>query len=496
MENDKYIAVVANLLSGTELQMIKKMGYKSLLINSNTWISLDKALEADACIEINLNDEKEVMQKIEDVRKRYHIVSVFSFNEYRVPIVARIRESLGLQYGIPYQAAVNCRNKKHTRKILEKLGDEAVKYRAITSLEEAKAFVKANGLPVVIKPSNDAGSENIFCCKTEEDVAFAVRKIKSTEVNLVDQKLDEEFLIEEFLDGPEYSVEAMAYNGNVSVIAITEKKVISPFEPIEIGHTVPAMVSQNNEERIKDIVIRANELLGVNDTVTHTEVKLTSKGPRIVEVNARIGGDNIASLVEAAKGINLYEASILLSLGRMPVVKEPVTDKASIRYFYAEKDGFAEIKDVSLFEKNSKVKELNIQISEGAKMEKTISNFNRYGYFICYGESDENMDEMQKNVSSNGKEKMRTGNEERPDAGLNEIFENYCTTDEMNDALNDMERSVAGVIIAFLGDDTYMKTKAVIKAKYKGVSSKKIAALYKLTELAQKDLRKFITDIL
>lgn len=496
MENDKYIAVVATLLSGIELKMIKKLGYKSLLINSNTWISMDKALESDACIEINLNDAEEVMNKIEDVRERYNIVSVFSFNEYRVPIVARIRESLGLPYGIPYQAAVNCRNKKLTRKILENLGDEAVKYRTITSLEEAKAFVKVNGLPVVIKPSNDAGSENIFCCKTEEDVVLAVEKLKNTEVNLVDQKLDEEFLIEEFLDGPEYSVEAMAYDGSISIIAITEKKVISPFEPIEIGHTVPAMVSQNNEEKIKDIVTKANELLGVNYTVTHTEVKLTSKGPRIVEVNARIGGDNIASLVEAAKGINLYEASILLSMGRMPVVKEPVTDKASIRYFYAEKDGFAEIKNIPLIEKNPNVKELNIQISEGAKMAKTISNFNRYGYFICYDESDENMDEMQKNVSSNGKEKMEIEKEECSDTGLNEIIGNYCTTDEMNDALNDIERSVAGVIIAFLGDDDYMRTKAVIKAKYKGVSSKKIAALYKLTELAQKDLQKFITNIL
>ena len=80
MENDKYIAVVATLLSGIELKMIKKLGYKSLLINSNTWISMDKALESDACIEINLNDAEEVMNKIEDVRKRYNIVSVFSFN--------------------------------------------------------------------------------------------------------------------------------------------------------------------------------------------------------------------------------------------------------------------------------------------------------------------------------------------------------------------------------------------------------------------------------
>ena len=91
---------------------------------------------------------------------------------------------------------------------------------------------------------------------------------------------------------------------------------------------------------------------------------------------------------------------------------------------------------------------------------------------------------------------MEIEKEECSDTGLNEIIGNYCTTDEMNDALNDIERSVAGVIIAFLGDDDYMRTKAVIKAKYKGVSSKKIAALYKLTELAQKDLQKFITNIL
>lgn len=496
MENDKYIAVVANLLSGIELKLIKKLGYKSLLINSNTWISLEKALEADACIEINLNDEEEVMRKIEDVKTRYNIVSVFSFNEYRVPIAARIREALGLQYGIPYQTAINCRNKKYTRKILERLGADAVKYRIFSSVEEARAFIKENGFPVVIKPSNDAGSGNIFCCKTEEDVDYAVGKLKDTKCNLVDQKLDEEYLIEEFLDGPEYSVEAMAYDGKISVIAITEKKIISPFEPIEIGHTVPAVVSEYDEEKIKDIVIRANELLGVNYTVTHTEVKLTSKGPRIVEVNARIGGDNIASLVEAVKGINLYEASILLSIGEIPVAKKATTNKASIRYFYAENDGYAKIEDTSLLEENPKVKEFKIQIEEGARMEKTISNYNRYGYFICYEESDENMSQLQKIVSSNGIEKIKPGSVNNSEINTGELFGKYCTKDEWDYVLDDVERSVAGVMIALLGNDDYMKTKSIIKAKYKGVSSKKIAALYNLSELAKKDLKGFITDIL
>lgn len=483
-KEEQYIAVIANLLSGVELDIIKSLGYKSLLINSNTWISLERALQADAPVEVNLNNEEEVLEKVNEIKEKFNIVAVFSFNEYRVPIAAKIRELLGLPYGIPYQAAINCRNKKNTRKILEELGTDAVKYGIIVSLEEAKQFVEQNGFPVVIKPSNDAGSINIFCCRNEDDVVEAVQKIQETKCNLVDQALDQEFLIEEFLDGPEFSVESVAYQGKIEVIAITEKKIISPFQPIEIGHTVPANIKEKDVNAIKSLVIRANELLGIDYTVTHTEVKLTSGGPRIVEVNARIGGDNIASLVEAVKGVNLYESSILLALGKDIRYKEPVANRASIRYFYAEEDGYAEVKDLTPLKNNSNVKEISIDVQNGDKMVKTFSNYNRYGYFLCYDESDQYLDEMIKLVRSNNQgnnyKDSTKETESSKDYKFQEVFGAYLSSKNVEATLGDREHSIVRLVCSLFGSDDYLKVKEVIKTKFEGVSAQEISEIYEM----------------
>ncbi|SHI69070.1 ATP-grasp domain-containing protein [Clostridium cavendishii DSM 21758] len=394
MQNkDEYILVIGKLLEGNEIDIIKEFGYKTIVFN--TELNLQQVFEADIPIEVNLNCDSSVINKALEVAEKYCIKSVFTLNEYRVPLAAKVRESLEIKYGIPYEAAINCRNKKNTRKILQQLKKGAVEYFVIGSIEEAEEVMKKLDFPIVVKPSNDAGSNMVFCCRKKSEVNDAINKISSTTKNSVGQILDKDILIEEFLDGPEFSVESYTHNGESKVIAITSKKILSPFNPIEVGHTVPAQITENENKEIEEVVLEALKLLKIDYAITHTEVKLTLKGPKIVEVNARPGGDKIPFLVKATTGYDLNRASFMLSLGKKVscVSNNIVAKKADIRFFIADKNGTVGFDSVCKLYSNHNIKKVDIKISNGSKVTKTTSNYDRLGWFIAYDENDDVLNE-------------------------------------------------------------------------------------------------------
>jgi len=384
-----YILVLKLKNKGPEFGLIKQLGYK--IISFAAEYTLEEVMEADVPVEIDMNDEDAVLKKAAELSKMYNIISVFTLNEYRVLLGARIREALGLKFGISYQAAYNCRNKKVTRKLLSDADISTVKYRLIRSEADIAEALKHIPLPVVVKPSNDAGSKGVCCCQTEGEVFSAVAALLDREGNLVGQKLDEEILIEEFLEGPEFSVETYTFGGDTKIIAITAKKVLSPFCPTEIGHTVPASVDGETALEIQQLVKNVVALLGVDYSVTHIEVKLTPAGPRIIEVNARPGGDEIPALVEMTTGISLHKLALCISLG-VPIESvgalPPKADSASIRFLIAESDGEVDFGNTARILDDPAVVRTEFYADDGIYVQKTTCNYDRLGFFIVKGDKD------------------------------------------------------------------------------------------------------------
>jgi biotin carboxylase len=398
-DKNKYVLIIGKILGGPEFDVIKSMDYRTIIFN--TKMKEEYALEADIALEIDLNCETSVINKVLEISKKYDIKAVYTLNEYRVPLCAKVREILGLKYGITFEAALNCRSKINTRNILKFLSKGSVQYKVIKSIDEAEEFVKEIGVPVVVKPSNEAGSNLVFCCKTVSEVKSAVDQIIKRSENCVGQKLDEDILIEEYLDGPEYSIETYTYKGVSKVIAFTEKKILAPFIPIEIGHTVPANLSLDQKREIEEIVVEALRLLKVDFTVAHIEIRLTLNGVKIIEVNARPGGDKIPHLVKATTGIDLYKAALRLSLGEN-IEKNCECDlvkKADVRFIIADKDGIVKYDNISFLDDNKSIKKVEIKINDGDKVKKTTSNYDRLGWFISYNEDDRYIDSIMKNIN-------------------------------------------------------------------------------------------------
>ncbi len=189
-----------------------------------------------------------------------------------------------------------------------------------------EAQVAAMGFPLIIKPKDATSSQGVF---RVESLSQAQRLLETTR----SYSKSREVIVEEFLDGPEFSVEAITYEGKTTIVQITEKFLYSFPCPVEIGHLQPAPVSLEQHTAISEATVAAIHAIGIDNSASHAEVKWTREGAKLVEIGARLGGDFISSyLTQASCGIDMDRAAIQAALGQSPDLEPTKQQYAYIKY--------------------------------------------------------------------------------------------------------------------------------------------------------------------
>jgi biotin carboxylase len=268
---------------------------------------------------------------------RLPLSGVVCYDEMRIWHAARIAEALGVPTA-PSDAILACRDKLLTRQRMTEAGcDGAVRSVAVASADEARRAAGKIGYPVVLKPRALAASEGVALAggpgQISEQFDFASRA-HFAEV----PEFSESVLVEEYLDGPEITYDAIVWQGEVRPAFISHKKQdqVPTFE--ETGHVVTAGDPLLADARLRSVVQEAHAALGFTHGVTHTEVRLTSRGPRIIEVNGRLGGDLISYVGLLATGIDLAVAAARLAVGEVPDITPLRNCTAAVRYYYPPHD--------------------------------------------------------------------------------------------------------------------------------------------------------------
>jgi biotin carboxylase len=203
------------------------------------------------------------------------------------------------------------RDKAAMRRRLAAAGVCDVPAAVAPDAEAVRAFGTEHGYPLVCKPASGSASRGIARVGSAADAAAAWDRASGVELGSV--------LVEPFLAGPEYSVEAVSEAGEHLIVAVTQKhKDDRHF--VELGHVVPAPLEPGERARVGRAVREALTALGVRDAVTHTEVIAGGDRVRIVETHLRVGGDGIGDLVRAACDVDLTDCQARLALGR-PVLE-------------------------------------------------------------------------------------------------------------------------------------------------------------------------------
>lgn len=192
--------------------------------------------------------------------------------------------------------------------------------------EISEKLLKDISYPSIIKPRDATSSQGVFRINNFNELIKYKPIAQSFSKN-------GEIIIEEFLEGSEFSVETITYNGLTTVIQFTEKFITSFPQTVEMGHLQPANLTDDNKKSISKIVIQAINAISSDNSAAHTELKLTDEGPKIIEIGARLGGDFISSyLTLYSCGINMDKAAISVALGQSPDLQGSQNCFSYIRY--------------------------------------------------------------------------------------------------------------------------------------------------------------------
>ncbi|MEV0224782.1 ATP-grasp domain-containing protein [Streptomyces sp. NPDC050704] len=247
-------------------------------------------------------------------RERFDIVGVFAAGEMLVEQTGVIADLLGLP-SPGLRATRICRNKYLQRAYLAEWSP-----RSLVVPPEGRDSVPYDGLrfPVVLKPSARRESSGVRTVLDRDQLAGLIAG--------GDYAAGETLLVEERVSGQEFSVEALIQDGHVIFESLTRKRTNEESTDcfVELGHTVPAPPSPDNERLLaanRAIVAR----LAVEHGIVHTELRLTGDGRVVLmEVAARTPGDGLLPLYHLATGRPMEPDILRIALGEPVTYPEPV----------------------------------------------------------------------------------------------------------------------------------------------------------------------------
>lgn len=381
--NKKIMILGASILQLPAIENAKKMGLQVVVADMNpNAIGFEvEGIEKEIISTIDVD-------KILDAAYRHEIDGIMTLaTDMPMQAVAAVSEKLNL-IGISRETALRATDKAVMRAALKeknvpiplfyKVSNEDEYYEAVQKIKEA-------GCRCIIKPADNSGSRGIHLLKDYEkdtiEKAYNYSKQSSRSGDL---------LVEEYMEGSEVSVETLSVNGECHVIQITDKQTTGEPFFVEMGHSQPSRLDEKMKNRIAEVAIAANHAIGIENGPSHTEIKVTKDGPKIVELGARLGGDNITTyLTPLSTGVNMVECCIKIALGEMPDLIAKYDKASAIRYFDIEYGTIERISGIEEAKKIPGVKQVFVVHGAGDVMNGIKSSGDRAGFVIAQADSPE-----------------------------------------------------------------------------------------------------------
>lgn len=376
----KLMVLAAGILQIPVIKKAKEMGYYVIATDGDPNACGLKYADKAICVNITSEEDMLRVAREEQIDGVIHPCSEVSMN-----VMGRINDELGLS-GISREQALRATNKHLMREAFERGGAPSPKSFCTDNVDEAWDIFcnKLEGVNAILKPSRNSGSRGI---------AKITRGISKEEFmtlfnRSMNESRDKSVMIEQFIEGPEFSVEIIVWNNNVNVLTVTDKKTTEAPYFVELGHNQPSVFSVEIVERIKEAAVAGVKALGVNNCACHAEIKVQNGKAYIMEIGARLGGDFISTeLTHLSTGIDMVAAAIDCALGIEPCL-DPKEEKhgVCIRYFCPKPGKLISISNTEALN-NPHVYDAEIYHQPGDMISEVTSSLCRSGHVIVTEEN-------------------------------------------------------------------------------------------------------------
>lgn len=287
--------------------------------------------DADEFLCISTIDKEAVHEAAKKYEPDYIITST---SDMPVRTVSWVNEQLGRKNDISYENAICATDKAAMRRRMKEKGVPIPEFHVVSDEEAFLEAAKKLGERFVCKPADNAASRGVVLVDKNSTAEDELLKIYAY---TKEYSRSGEVLLEEFMEGPEVSVESFTVDGKTHIITITDKMVTEiPFF-VETGHTEPSRLSDEVQEDIRNVARAAIEAVGIENGPSHTEIKVTKDGAKLVEIAARLGGDFITSkLVPLSTGVDLIDCCLSSTLGEEVKWQSTKNAGSAIRFLFAK----------------------------------------------------------------------------------------------------------------------------------------------------------------
>ncbi len=363
----KLVIIGANDFQNQLILKAKSLGYETHVFAWKAGAIGEKT--ADYFYPISITEKEQILEECKKI-KPDGICSIAS--DLATLAVNYVSENLGLSCN-PDSITKQCTNKYEMRKKMQENGVKVPKYVKVT--DDKKTWnIKGMKFPLIVKPTDRSGSRGITKIYKKEELEDAIHY--STK-----DSFEKSAIIEEFIEGNEYSCECISFKGKHHFLQFTKKYTTGAPNFIETGHMEPSDIDKDKQEEIKKEIFKALDALGIQNSASHTEFKIDDEGNfGIIEIGARMGGDCIGSdLVQLSTGYDFIKMVIDVACGNEPDFTKVCKPKnAHIKFIFNQDD----LDDMNEYVKKHKKNIYRISEMETENMGKTVDSSSRVGYYI------------------------------------------------------------------------------------------------------------------
>ena len=297
-------------------------------------------------------------------------------------MMARVAE----KYGFPFYSVETAQwstDKYQMKQRFLEGGVPCARGRLIAKAEEADDLY----YPLIVKPRDNSGSRGVKLCRNREELQEAMQEaLQYSHLDTV--------LVEEYIEGQEYSIEGLHYDSKSEVIQFTEKTTTEFPYNVELAHKQPANLTENQKNDIRELVSKIAKCMHFENCPSHTELKINEHGIFIIETSPRLGGDYITStLAPLSTGINMEDQLLHIALGERVDTQTGRVEKASGVCFFCLPEGVVKKIDPQINEVASwpGVYSFELKLKEGDEVHQITSSLNRYGEVIISADNRERL---------------------------------------------------------------------------------------------------------
>ena len=282
--------------------------------------------EADEFEHVDLKDKEGMLAMARDKAAHGGLAGVFTAGTDFSETVSYVTEGLGLP-GTSYESARNATDKFVMRSRLAEAGVPVPLYFVVTERDlyrpDFANRVAEIGLPVVVKPVDNMGARGVVRADSAEDAhACALSSLPFSRSGRV--------LIEGYIDGPEFSLDALVFDGAVLHTGFADRHICFPPRFVEMGHTIPTCIDKKQQSIVKSVFEAGIHALGISHGAAKGDIKLSSDGPVVGEIAARLSGGFMSGWTfPLSSGVALTEKAIRIAMGTAPGSVEPVWSRTS-----------------------------------------------------------------------------------------------------------------------------------------------------------------------